>query len=176
MRLRAALAPDAQALAELINEIIARGGTTAHLRPFDAARMCGHYIAPARGIACTLAEDAGRVLGFQALEWCDPNWPGPDALPADWAVIASFVEPGAQGRGVGQALWTVTRRAAEVAGVRTIDATIRADNAGGLAFYGSLGFNEYARRAAAPLSDGTLVDRVSKRFDLSPGSGRDKAG
>jgi ribosomal protein S18 acetylase RimI-like enzyme len=61
----------------------------------------------------------------------------------------------------------VTRQAAERAGVRTIDATIRADNAGGLAFYGSLGFREYARRATVPLSDGTLVDRVCKRLDLS---------
>jgi len=34
--------------------------------------------------------------------------------------------------GIGQKLWSATRRAAVAAGVQTIDATIRADNVGGL--------------------------------------------
>ena len=53
-----------------------------------------------------------RLLGFQALEWCDPDWPGDDALPADWAVIATYVDPQARQRGVGRALFAETARAA----------------------------------------------------------------
>ena len=50
--------------------------------------------------------------------------------------------------------------------MRTIDATIRADNTGGLAFYGRMGFTDYDCVAGVPLKDGTLVDRIRKRFDL----------
>lgn len=152
----------------ILNAIIAKGGTTAHQRPFDEARMLAHYIRPPRLISCTVAEDAGRLLGFQHLEWCDPDWPGPGKLPADWAVIASFVADGEQGRGIGKALWSVTRIAAETAGVRTIDATIRADNTAGLRYYSGIGFADYDRLVALPLRDGTRVDRQRKRFDLPP--------
>ena len=165
LSVRTARTEDVPALVSLINAIIAAGGTTAHLRGFDSARMLSHYVAPERGISCVLAEDAGGILGFQALEWCDPGWPGPHRLPADWAVIASFVRPGAQGRGVGRALWQATRAAAVAAGVTSIDATIRADNAGGLAYYAGIGFRDYARLDGIPLSDGRPVDRICKRFD-----------
>ncbi|MEZ5780033.1 MAG: GNAT family N-acetyltransferase [Paracoccaceae bacterium] len=150
----------------LLNEIIALGGSTAHLRPFTQERTRQLYIAPPLGISCTLAEDGGRIVGFQALEWCDPAWTGPDRLPDDWAVIASFVAPDMQGRGIGRALWAVTQAAARDAGVTAIDATIRADNAAGLHYYGGLGFTDYARLRGIPLSDGRPVDRVRKRFDL----------
>ncbi|MCB2135007.1 MAG: GNAT family N-acetyltransferase [Rhodobacteraceae bacterium] len=165
-RVRPATADDAGSLAALLNDIIAKGGSTAHLRPFDRDRMLAHYIRPPLLIACTMAEDADGALGFQTLEWCDPDWPGPEALPSDWAVIASFVAARARGTGVGRALWQVSLGAARAAGVRSIDATIRADNAGGLGYYSALGFIDYDRLLALPLSDGRPVDRVRKRFDL----------
>ena len=164
IKLRPATPADAGALAALLNQIIKTGGTTAHLKPFDAPRMLNHYIAPPLAISCTLAEVGGTIAGFQALEWSDPNWPGPDSLPADWALIASFVDADFQGRGIGKALFTKTRAAAQSAGVRCIDATIRADNQGGLAFYTSLGFTDYSRLRDIPLSDGTLLDRIRKKL------------
>ena len=164
IKLRPATSADAGVLAALLNQIIKTGGTTAHLNPFDAPRMLNHYIAPPLAISCTLAEFGGTIAGFQALEWSDPNWPGPDSLPADWALIASFVDADFQGRGVGKALFTKTRAAAQSAGVRCIDATIRADNQGGLAFYTSLGFTDYSRLRDIPLSDGTLLDRIRKKL------------
>jgi GNAT superfamily N-acetyltransferase len=142
-------------MAALINAIIERGGTTAFRTPFDAAKIRATFIAPPLGIACTVAADGPALLGFQALEWCDPDWPGEDRLPADWAVVATYVAPGRQGRGVGRALFAVTREAARRAEVRAIDATIRRENAGGLAYYGAMGFVPY-REAS---------DAVSKRFD-----------
>jgi ribosomal protein S18 acetylase RimI-like enzyme len=68
--------------------------------------------------------------------------------------------------GVGSALFEETKKAARAAGVRTIDATIRADNTGGLAFYTRMGFVDYDRRVGVPLKNGTPVDRVRKRFDV----------
>lgn len=167
IKLRPATPADAGALAALLNQIIKKGGTTAHLNPFDAPRMLNHYIAPPLAISCTVAEVSGTIAGFQALEWSDPNWPGPDSLPADWALIASFVDADFQGRGIGNALFTKTLAAAHSAGVRYIDATIRADNQGGLAFYTSRGFTDYSRPRDIPLSDGTLVDRVRKKLNVS---------
>ncbi|MDP3547900.1 MAG: GNAT family N-acetyltransferase [Phreatobacter sp.] len=127
----------------LLNAIIARGGTTAHREPFDVDRMIADYIAPARGIACHVAEQDGVILGFQALEWTDPDWAGANPLPADWALVATFVAIGAQGGGVGSRLFAATREAARAAGVRMIDATIRRENRGGLAYYSRMGFEDY---------------------------------
>jgi len=58
--------------------------------------------------------------------------------------------------------------AAELEGVVALNATIRADNVGGLAFYSTLGFVDYAIERDVPLSCGALVDRVSKRHALVP--------
>lgn len=147
---RAADRGDADAMAALINEIIAIGGTTAHRDPFDAARIVDVFIAPKRAIACVVAVDgAGGIVGFQALEWSDPDWPGAHRLPPDWAAIASFVAPSVHGRGVGRALFAETRFAAKAAGVAFINATIRRENVGGLAFYDKLGFVDYRSTPAA---------------------------
>lgn len=110
--IRPAKPPDARAMVDLLNAIIARGGTTAHREPFDVDRMIADYIAPARGIACHVAERNGGILGFQALEWTDPDWAGANPLPADWALVATFVAIGAQGGGVGSRLFAATREAA----------------------------------------------------------------
>ena len=167
INIRAAIPADADALAALLNQIIKKGGTTAHLNLFDGPRLLNHYLAPPLAISCTVAEVGGTIAGFQSLEWSDPNWPGPDSLPADWALIASFVDADFQGRGIGKALFTKTLAAAQSAGARCIDAAIRADNQGGLAFYTSLGFSDYSRLRDIPLSDGTFVDRVRKKWDVS---------
>ncbi|WP_439574199.1 GNAT family N-acetyltransferase [Phreatobacter sp.] len=144
---------DAPAMADLLNAIIARGGTTAHRTPFSAERMVAHYVAPPRAISCMVAEADGRILGFQPLEWCDPDWTGPHPLPADWAVIATFVAIGTQGQGIGARLFAATRQSAKKAGVKAIDATIRRENAGGLAFYSRMGFQD-------SWSDATVVAKL----------------
>ncbi len=167
LTLRPAIADDASGMAAMLNRIIATGGTTAHCTPFDAERMLSHYIAPPLIISCVLALESDTILGFQALEWCDPNWTCDDKLPADWAVIATFAAAPARGRGVGRALFSQTLAAAQNAGVRTIDATIRADNRLGLAYYDAMGFTDYGRLDQVPLSNGQKVDRIRKRLDVN---------
>lgn len=134
---------DAAAMVALLNAIIAMGGTTAHRRPFDVDGMTRLYIAPPRAIACHVAERDGAILGFQALEWADPTWTGANPLPPDWALIATFVAIGAQGAGVGGRLFEASLAAARAAGAVAIDATIRRENRGGLAYYTRMGFVDY---------------------------------
>jgi len=161
MILRQATPDDAEAMCVILNAIIAIGGTTAYEVPFTAATMTANYIQAARLIACHVAEVDGLV-GFQAL-W---HARAEDARPAGWATIATFVRPGLTKTGVGSALFAKTSAAALAAGIRTIDATIRADNTGGLAYYSRQGFRDYDRLVDVPLLDGTPVDRIRKRFDL----------
>ncbi len=155
---RPARPDDARQMAALINTIIETGGTTAHQTLFDDNRMLNHYLAPAALVSCMVAHQGDELLGFQSLKW-----PEPDANPPGrvWAYIASFVKEDQQGKGVGFRLLSATKAAAHSTGVDAIDATIRADNAGGLAFYEKMGFRETGRYSA-PLTDGTSVDRVRK--------------
>lgn len=161
---RAAIPSDSSALTEIFNGIVLAGGTTAHQTPFDTARMQRHYIEPKTLISCTVAEVNGKIAGFQSLVWPDENG---QPFPAGWAVIASFVGAGFAGQGVGRALFNATLDAAIQANVKTIDATIRADNSGGLAYYNSLGFADYDILPSVPLRDGTRVDRIRKRIDFT---------
>ena len=156
IHVRPAAERDIPAMAELINEIIAIGGTTAHKTPFSLERMRSHYVFPTRGISCVVATQGDAIVGFQALERCDPEWASTGNLPADWAVIATFARAGLQGTGVGGKLFAATKAAARNAGVKTIDATIRLENVGGRAFYQKMGFVDYRMGDAA----------VSKRFDI----------
>ncbi len=159
---RPATAKDATAMAALLNEIIAIGGTTAYEDPFDSESMDQQYVCARNLIACTVAENDSELLGFQGLFWPTAE----DPLPRGWACIATFARVGRTGSGVGRALFAATVRAARGARANTIDAMIRADNTSGLAFYSLMGFTDYDRLAAIPLKDGTPVDRIRKRFDL----------
>ncbi len=160
---RNALPADTAAMTDLLNEIIRIGGTTAHQRPFVENRMLHHYVAPEGLISCTIAEMKNNLAGFQCLLWPNDH---EDPLPAGWAIIATFAKPGLTGKGIGTELFNATMDAARNAGVRTIDATIRADNEGGLRYYAKMGFRDYDRLVGIPLRDGKKVDRVRKRFDI----------
>ena len=157
IRIRAALPGDASAMCAVINPLIEAGGTIAHRQPFDPDRMAAHYVLSPRKVSCVVAVADGRIAGFQSLARPDPSWAGPNVIPQSWGVIASFVASGGHGRGIGRRMFAVTREAAESAGLVAIDATILRHNTGGLAFYGSLGFEEYC-------SD---EERISKQFVIS---------
>jgi L-amino acid N-acyltransferase YncA len=163
LKIRLAEADNAPAMTDLLNGIISAGGTTAHQRPFDPERMRRHYIAPDRHIATHVATSGDAVVGFQMLVWPDPKF---EPMPDGWGFIATFVRIGMTGQGIGTSLFAATCTSARAAGCRHIDATIRADNAGGLRYYAAMGFADYGIYAAVPLRDGTPVDRIRKRFDL----------
>lgn len=164
LSVRPARPADAAAMAELINVIIAIGGTTAYEEPFDATSMDAAYISLPHLVSCFVAEDDDEIVGFQGLmRSFDPE----DPLPDGWATIGTFARVGLTQRGVGGALFAATLEAARAANIAVIDATIRADNAGGLAFYSRQGFVDYDRLVGVPLKDGTPVDRIRKRYDVA---------
>jgi L-amino acid N-acyltransferase YncA len=164
LEVRAARPEDAAELAELLNAVIARGGTTALEDPYTAEAFANAYIDGPDAICCFVAVDPanGRLEGYQALGR------SPD-LPPEIGDVGTFARLGGTQRGVGTALFAATRARAATLGLVAINATIRADNAGGLAFYGKQGFQDHSVTPAVPLNDGALVDRVNKRFALKPG-------
>jgi L-amino acid N-acyltransferase YncA len=152
---------DAPELATLLNEIIARGGTTALEEPFTADALARTMLTGPDVICCFVAADhaTGRLLGFQSLERCA-------GLADDIGDIATFARVGLTQRGVGSSLFAATRAEAGKSGLTAINATIRADNTGGLAFYDRMGFVDDSVQRAVPLKDGAPVDRISKRYVL----------
>lgn len=104
-------------------------------------------------------DEAFELLGCQ---WIEPN----AALQSEAADISTFVRIGKTGLGTGSALFEKTKRAARVIGYAWINATIRADNEGGLIYYQSRGFRTYGHQTGIELANGLVVDKVLKRFDL----------
>lgn len=156
---RTVRAADAAELAILLNAIIARGGTTAFETPFTAAELDRAYLTGPTVHCCFVAEADGVLLGFQTLG-TQPF------LPAGIGDIATFTRVGGTQAGVGTALFAATTARARELGLAAINATIRADNVGGLAFYSRMGFVDHEVVPAVPLKDGTPVDRIRKRYVL----------
>jgi len=152
---------DAPELAELLNAIIARGGTTALEQPFTPERLDATYLTGLKVISCMVAVDdeTGRLEGFQTLVH-------EAHLPEGWGDIGTFTRVDGIQRGIGSALFAATRDRARELGMEAINAEIRADNTGGLAFYGKQGFEDYRVERARPLRDGRPMDRMFKSYPL----------
>ncbi len=140
----------------IINAIIEVGGSTAYEEPYQESDFQSAYL---DGTELSLAAHyEGRVVGFQG---CFLDSPGVYS-------IGSFTDRLNPVKGAGSALTTATIAAARKKGATAIVAKITSDNHGGLAFYSKMGFedfdvieNDHVR------SNGTKVDRIIKRFDLS---------
>lgn len=151
---------DTRPMADLLNAIIAKGGTTAFTDPIAPDTILGWMAADADRSAWHIAEnDRGALLGYQSIE------PYGDLKPGA-CDIATFVQVGQTGLGIGSKLFAATTRKAKSLGYHWINATIRADNTGGLAYYQSRGFEDYARHPQTKLANGMIVDKISKRYNL----------
>ena len=157
---RPAMRLDCKSMAQLLNAIIEQGGTTALTRPVTAEDIADWMTSDAERSAWHVALDRQeKVVGFQ---WISPH----PNLPAEAVDVATFVKVGRTGLGIGSALFDATARAAKALGYSWINATIRADNTGGLTYYQSRGFRDWAFDEAVTLDSGQVVDKISKRFDL----------
>lgn len=160
IRVRAATSLDATSMAALLNEIIEIGGTTALVRPLTGDDIAQRMHAAPDNSAWHVALDKNeQVVGFQ---WISPH----ANLPPEACDIASFVQIGRAGLGIGSALFDASARAAKALGYVWINATIRADNEGGLTYYQSRGFRNWAFDTGIELENGLIVDKVSKRYDI----------
>ncbi len=147
-------------MADLLNEIIRVGGTTALATEVDGEGIQSWMSRnPGRSAWHVAEDDSGRVLGFQ---WITVG----DDLPPEAAEIATFARVGMTGLGIGSKLFEATKKAARSLGYTWINANIRADNTGGLSYYQSRGFEDYGRKTGVQLDNGLIVDKVLKRFDL----------
>ena len=155
MKTRPARPEDASELAALLNEIIAIGGTTAYQPPRSEEAFRETFIEDPGHVSCFVAERGGTLLGFQHV-----------GRGGATGYIASFARAEPKVPGVGRALMAETLRAAREAGLTAIVAKIRADNVPGLGFYSAMGFEDWTVDRAVPLTDGTPVDRISKRLVL----------
>ncbi|MCV3271118.1 GNAT family N-acetyltransferase [Roseobacter sinensis] len=139
MKVRQAVADDAAEISAFLEELKALGKRT---RPHDAAFVRDHYINGRDGIRCSVAvDDSGEILGLQILSRATET--NPWGVTPGWGIIGTHVKASAARRGVGRALFAVTRKAAADAGLKKIDASIGADNVEGLAYYDAIGFRTY---------------------------------
>ncbi|WP_421747129.1 GNAT family N-acetyltransferase [Cognatishimia sp.] len=146
-------------MAELLNEIINVGGTTAYTNEVTSSYIQQKINSGTRS-AWHLAESSqGEVLGFQ---WIEQS----GALPVKAAEIATFAQVGKTGLGIGSKLFEATKKVAVALDYTWIRANIRSDNSGGLIYYQSRGFEDYGVEKNVTLADGTIVDKVLKRYDL----------
>lgn len=160
MIIRAATPADVPQMTALQNAIIAAGGTTAHQTPKTEDSVLQSYVTGAQVISCVVAVHDARIIGFQSIGQ------HPD-LPQGWGDIGTFVQLGLQAKGTGAQLFAASKSAARKAGLTTLNATIRADNLPGLAYYARIGFSDYAHDPDWALADGTKVGRISRRFEVT---------
>lgn len=156
--IRLAKSGDEEELRTILNDIIAVGGTTAIEDPLSEAEFADYFLRGKDHISCYVAVDTqGSLAGFQSIEYHSD-------FPEDWANIATFARLQPKVSGVGTALFTHTKAHAQQAGIKVINATIRADNVSGLSYYDKMGFKTYKVNEAVPLKDGTPMDRLFKKF------------
>ena len=158
--LRRAGPADARAIAGMLSRVLESADTSSIPGPIDTGTIRSWMTsAPARS-HWVVAEDAGgEILGLQ---WIEPH----AAMPFDAADIATFVLPGRQQLGIGSALFGATEAAVRALGYEWINATIRADNEGGLIYYQSRGFRPWRTEPDVEIRPGQRVDRVAMRYDL----------
>jgi len=150
---------DTPDMARLLNAIITRGGTTALTQPVTGSDLADWMSDQPNASAWHVAEADDDIVGFQ---WIGPH----DNLPPEACDIATFVQIGRTGLGIGSALFAASASAAKSLGYVWINATIRADNDGGLIYYQSRGFRDWHHDHGVTLENGMVVDKISKRFDL----------
>ena len=149
--IRPARSTDAEDMTEVQNAIY-RAGLRAS--PVDVALIRERYLDAEYGVACTVAEQEGQVVGFQSLKWA---WPGnPYDVPEGWGIIGTHIHPDAGRSGLGRRLFATSLVAAKDAGLRHIDASIGVDNAPALAYYSAIGFTPYREG----------IDVIPHRFDV----------
>lgn len=151
--MRAASVDDAEAMGQVLREIIAHTGRQ---RPNDVDFVMGRYIADPANLCCTVAIDgSGDIVGFQSLKKAVAG--NPYDTPEGWGIIGTHISPRVHRQGVGKLLFSATRKAARQAGLEKIDAYIGADNPSGLRYYDAMGFRTYR----------TPEGIVQKAYDLA---------
>ena len=151
---------DIKEISNILNVIINESGLTLQssiTTPVDFKR---NYFTNPFTLCNHVATQGTKIIGFQFLEWSDPNWSGIDKLPSDWGLIATYVSKNVRGLGVGKQLFEATRLASNDKGMLSISATMNSTNKGAIGYYESLGFRKYFT-----FENEYKQTCISKRFD-----------
>jgi L-amino acid N-acyltransferase YncA len=160
LTIRPAAAADADQAATLLNAIIATGGTTAIETQLTPAEVMHWFLLPGPEVwCCHVAEQDGRIIGFQAVERSK-------RLPETCGEMATYAQPGHHQKGIGTALFAASSQAAKALGLTHLNALIRNDNTGGLSYYSRMGFGDDKPGADVTLKSGAVINRVNKRLSL----------
>ena len=148
-------------MSSVLNDIIIEGRSTLQNRIFTPLEFEKYYLKNQFAICSHVAVQGESIIGFQFLEWSDPNWSGIDKLPSNWGLIATYINKASRRLGAGKKLFGATKAYANKTKMCTINATMSSFNNGAIKFYDSLGFYKYAQ-----YENYTGQNCISKRFDL----------
>lgn len=151
MKIRDADVSDVEQMSAFLKELTAAGKRKS---PDDEDFVRAHYIEDPKKVRCSVAAEDGVVIGFQSLKLAEAG--NPYDVEPGWGIVGTHIRPSAARRGLGRALFEVSRRSAGAASIAHIDATIAADNLEALAYYDAMGFRTYR----------TPEGLICKRFDI----------
>ena len=145
MEIREARVSDAEAISDLLEELIAAGRRT---KPGHAHFALSHYIRHPDRLHCFVAVgENGRILGLQSLKLArEGNAYG---TPTGWGIIGTHVRPSTARMGIGSRLFSATLAGARQAKLPAIEAYIGEENSAALDYYEALGFRAYRRSDGA---------------------------
>jgi RimJ/RimL family protein N-acetyltransferase len=156
-QIRRAAADDAAGIAGVMHAVVAERVHSAIDRawPADEERRYLESLSSREAFHVAIA-DSGQVVGCQSLELYSTVL----TTMSHVAQVGTFVLPAWRGRGVGPALFKLTRSFASLAGYRKLVITVRGSNTSALSFYRSLGFVECGRLRTQVVIDGQDDDEV----------------
>lgn len=85
--------------------------------------VLSYYLENSNKVLCSVAEENGEILGFQSLQRAvfDNHW----GVKSGWGIIGTHIRPSAKRRGIGRILFNETHKAAVIASLPMLDATIQ---------------------------------------------------
>ena len=166
MIVRAATSADALALARIYGHAVLHGlGTFEEVPPAPAEMDARRAAIAERGLPYLVAEVATEVVGFA--------YAGPFRPRAAYRYTLEdsvYVDPAAQGRGVGRTLLSAVISACEALGVRQLVAVIGdSGNAASLGLHRALGFEPVGIARSVGFKHGRWVDIMQLQKPLNGG-------
>ena len=158
---RSVRSDDVIGISNILNEIIIEGGKTLHNNTMKPLEFEKYYLKSQFTVCGHVAIQEKSIIGFQLLEWSDPNWSGVDKLPSNWGLISTYIKKNARRLSAGKQLFHATKLYVSKTKMFSIIATVGLFNKGANEFHESLGFYEYGH-----FENDTTQYCVSRRFDL----------
>jgi ribosomal protein S18 acetylase RimI-like enzyme len=162
-RIRCAQPGDAEEIIAIWQKIAAERIYSAIDRPWTIQQQHGYLssLSPREAVHVAIA-DSSRIIGFQSLDLWSPTI----ASMQHVAQLGTHLLPEWRRRGVGHALFQVTRTFAQASAYSKIVIQVRASNQPAQSFYEGLGFRECGRLTRQVRIDGQEDDEILMEFFL----------